>query len=602
MASEQSPQPFDPLARPTEDLVQKQKQYLLRLWQPALSSMATAYQFYLRQYPIWDSKKPREANRPTFRLGSATAIVDHAVDATLAFFPKVHREPPGGKEDAASSRLEKGTSAVLADSFLQTQYYPPKANGKQLAVANYTQLYVGLDGLDPETLEKPVMKEGEEQADFDRREWEWESKRHSWNPVRIEVPAPGEVLMNPKEKAPSIAIRNRKMLAFDLADLTRRKAKRRGVEGSLYEMRDDPYEEVEVTEWWSAHWYALKRADGNVLFVEPNSWGFQPFIHTFGGAAVTPLLSGMSWGQGQEAFDPRWYVEQGLLWPVMDDIVMIDQMIVSQHQLLLAASWARRGTTLDAAEAARQFEHAILQGEANQFWVEQLPQLPGQTFTHEEILKQDLERSTYSLLEAGFSQSNTDTATHIIVLSEKVHRKFQAAVVQMNHLYTLAASNVLKLVHRMKEVYGIDVIDMGKESLRAADIGGRFHIAVDFGQVDTVTHLQQKQDARQELAANIIDLKTYYSIARYEDPSGIQQGAVMDRAMRRPEVEEALEAAALRQAGFGGVADRLEEEARLRRQGVTGPDGKTPLFTPQAAMASSPFAPRGNGAAPKGGA
>lgn len=578
--------PFDPLVRPTQEDIDRELSTLQHVWDGALSAMDTAYNFYTRQYPIWDSKDPRQVKRPVFRSGKATSLIDHAVDATLSFAPKFHRPEKSEEPEArkAASRLERGIAAIFRDAMLQGDYYPPKVNGKQLAITNYTQLYVGLD----ENALKPTRRRGENRVDFDRREWEWESNRHAWNPIRIEALAPGEVLMAPGEKSPPLALRLRKLRGYELEDLLSRKAKKRGTFVSDWRVGigKDPYDELEVIERWSAHWYAMKLDSGDLLLVEPNTWGFQPFIQTFAGAAVIPTVSRL---HSIQARDPRHYVEQALLFAVMDDLVMLDQMVVGQQELLQNAAWARRGYRGDTAEAAQQLKGDILQGEEADWWSEKLPQLPQQAFTHEGILKADLEESTYSMLEAGFAQGGMDTATHVIVLSEKVHRKFQPAVTQVNHLYSIAASNVLKLVHRMHDRYGeeFEGIDIGDDSLRVADIGGRFNIYADFGQVDTVTYLQQKQDARQELQMGLIDEETYFAIARYEDVAGIRKRRMMDRARRLPQVDQILLAAAIRELGLGILADQMEEQARMGEaviepQGAPAQNGGAPPSPPTA--------------------
>ena len=580
--------PIDPTQKPTETYMKKTEERLQLVWRDAFNSMDKAYQFYLRQYPIWP-EEPRFAKRPVFRSGRATSIVDHAVDATLAFEPRWRRKPSSETPEALAkaSDIENGLSDVFNDAMLQNPYYAPKVNGKQLAITNYTQLFVGLDS---DALTRPVKKRGENEEDFDRREWEWSSNRHAWNPIRIEVPPHGEVLMEPSEKSPIMAIRRRKMFAFELEALVASKLKKKGVYGREYKNRGDPYDEIEVLEQWTAHWVALSWK--NEFLVEPNSWGFQPYLHTFGGTAVIPIIRNtLPTEIGVGPFNPKYYVEQALLFPVMDDIVLLDQMVVSQHALLAAAAWARKGYTGDTSEAAEQLENDILQGAPNEWWIEAVPQLPGQVFSHEAVLKQDIEESTFSLLESGFAQSNMDTATHVIILSEKVHRRFQTSVIMVDHLYSLAGSNVLKLIHRLKEVEGIETIDMGEHSLKASDVEKRFHIAADFGQVDTVTYLQQKQDARQELQMKIIDEETYFSIARYEDVAGIRRRRMKDRVRQLPEVDAILQEAALREMGLGQVADRLEAEAETRKGSMVDSVG-APLFPPdQAAASKTPARP-----------
>ena len=345
---------FDPLERPTKELLDKQIVYLEKVWRDAHVAMEKADSYYFQTNNIWEGLDERlQVSRPKYVSPRARALVDHAVDAHLAFEPKWHRRPVGEGEEhkERADRLEKGLAEVIAHAILSQQRFPTKVNGKQLVRHNYTQIHVSLN---PDMLERPARKDGESQEDFDEREESWSAGRTIWNPIDIEVPAPGEVLLDPTRKWPQIAIRRRKMLAFDLADLVKNKGKRRGVTIlEAYGVTGDEYDDIEVVEWESPLYIAIQRKGGGLLYVEPNPYGFVRYAHAFGGSADMPM--------GKE-FDPAWYVKQGLLFGNMDTLKLGDQARAARHEIIIRTAFAKSIYDGDTSEAAQQMLNDILQG------------------------------------------------------------------------------------------------------------------------------------------------------------------------------------------------------------------------------------------------
>lgn len=570
---------FDPRERPTRESIERHVTHLEGVWRQGHKAMERADSYYFQTNNIWDNlDKAKQLTRPQFHSGRAVALVDHAVDAYLAFEPRWHRRPAGegGEHQKAADALEKGLAEVVRDTMSRQPSFGPKVNGKQLARHNYTQLYVGLD---TEYLQVPVRKEGEGVEDFDRREWEWELANGMWNPLVLTVPAPGEVLMEPWRKVPRVAIRNITMRAYELAHEMKQQGKRRGVEiAREYTVSGDGYEQLHLWEWWTTAYKAMMFKGGELLWVERNPWGIMPFIQAFGGSSDFPV--------GKEA-DPAWYIQQAMLFRVMEDLKLRDQRIVAEHELLMERAYAHIGFSGgNPVEAAKLLEGDILPGRKEDWWVREVVQLPQGIFEHGQVLDDDIEKATYSLQAAGFRQPGTDTATQQIMLSEATNRTFKANVRQLEDLYTIAGSNLLKLWARVAEEYDEGereegrgrALRVGKHPLRVSDMKGQYHIQATFEQVDPVVALQEKQAAMQELEAGLIDEDTYYRIARYEDPSGIRKGRYRDLIRKMPEVADLGVIAALREAGFQELADQKEKELRQRKatqgQQLVNPQGQ----------------------------
>ena len=595
--------PVDPRIKPDEAVFNDYVEHMDDVWREALEDMAVLSSHYTQTADIWDDYYRRNPdvprNRPNYHSGLEVALVDNAVDSHLAFEPRFVRLPSGVGQDSKdrANRLEKGLHTVFRDAFTAAPNFSTKENGKQLVLHNYTQLGVLLDH---ESLAKPVKKRGEDREDFEYREWEWMSRRNTWNPIRLVVPAPGEVLMPPNDKTPPIAIWRRTIKAYDLHAHSETKmgqiASRNRVYGAdragtatTFELdRYDAYDDVEVEEWWSARWHSMRVKDGPIIYVEPNGWGIQPFAHCFGGSAITPA--------GEE-FNVKWWVRQAIMYRALPTLTMFNQATVGHHALLMRAAWARHGYRHDAAEGAEQLTGQILQGEEADWWIERVPQLPSQAFQHKSELERSIERATYSRMVAGHGIPEVDTATGMIILSENSNRTFRASIMEMEHLYSIAGSNILKLLYKLNKEYGEDyaTFGVGENILRVRDIEDRFYVEAKFEQIDAVVAQQEAQMAMTELDKGLIDKATYYKVRRYEDPSTIQKGLMRDMIYRDPDVIEQGVINAFREEGFGELADRRQAELDIRKMqrlgeaiNATGPEDEVPEGGPMGGPTPSP--------------
>ena len=561
--------PIDPTQKPDEEIFNDYSEHMEDVWKEALEDMKVLSSHYTQTSEIWSDYYIRNPdvprNRPNYHSGIEVALIVQAVDSHLAFEPRFVRNPVGASQDAKdrANRLEKGINVVFQDAFTAAPNFATKENGKQLVLHNYTQLGVLLDH---DMLQKPVRKKGEDKEDFEWREWEFMSRRNTWNPFRLVVPAPGEVLMNPTEKTPRIAIWRRKIKAFELGSHSTmknmqiqarnkayKKDNNRGFATTFDMATYDPYDDVEIEEWWSARWHAMKVKDGALLYVEPNSWGIQPFAHAFGGTAITPA---------GEDFNVKWWIRQALLYRALPTLTMHNQATAGHHAMLMRAAWARMGYRHDATEGAEQLTGQLLQGEETDWWIEKVPQLPGQSFAHKSELEQSIERTTYSRMVAGFQAPNVDTATSMVILSENSHRTFRSNVQELEQLYSIAGSNILKLLYRMNGEYGEEYaeIGIGENKLSVRDIENSFYVEAKFEQIDAVVAQQEAQMAMSELDKGLIDKQTYYKVRRYEDPTTIQKGILKDAIYQDPAIIEQGVINALREEGFGEMADRRQAE------------------------------------------
>ena len=569
---------FDPEKAPDEEMIDRQEKVLEQSWADAFQDMGRAYAFYNGEYNIWEDiervNPDEKGMRPNYVSPRASALIDHAADAALSISPRFHVQPVGkGKENKSKAdNVEAALQELFEDAFRWQPAHPPRANTIQLLVANHTILFVGLRAEGIET--PPERRDGENAEDFEFREFEWEAQRGSQNPLTLEVPSHGEVLLNPLEATPRVAIRRRRIRAYDLRAQTMAEIERGNTEAVLFDRSTDPYEEIEVVEWWSARWYVLKDKAGKRLYTK-RGWGVQPFVHTFGVAATTPI--------GQDA-NVKWLVRKGLLFDQMQTIIMHDQAVIGHHALLERAAWARTGTSLNPADAAQRMTGPILQGEEKDFWLEKTPALASGSFAHVENLERIMEQSSYSLQQAGFPSVGTgaNTATGAIILSEKTGRKFKLYQVRMGHQYGVAGGVWLRLAKMLAKANPerFSEIGVGEHPLRASDIEN-YRVQATFENIDQVAFMQEKAAAKEDVKDGLSSRKRYFGVARVENASQEEKDIQQDALRLDPEIAALESIATLREAQFYELADererRLRESKMAQGKMLTGPDGRTPI-------------------------
>lgn len=571
---------FDPSEKPDEKRFDQVAGYLTRQWRDGIVSAGVAESLFFRTVNIWakleEDRPTLKGKRPNYHSGSATSLVEHAVDAHLAFDPRFSRFAPNDTDPSrlSSDKVEKTMQVIYDDAIASATNIPTKVNGKGLVLYNYTVLGTMLR---PKQPEKPKRKRGQSKEDFEMELWDWIANKGSYEPIELIVPSIGEVLMDPTTTNPDIAIWNRTMKAWELADLTTRKVALFG--GDAFDMgRMDAEEDIKIQEWWSPRHISIRRPQagsrrGKQFFVEPNKWGVQPFNHIFGGTQISPA-------NGEHNL--RDWIEQSILFRVKETIIMEWQAIAAHHNSLMRTAFARYGSEMDSSEAAEQLEADILQGEADQWWIENTPQLGAQTFQHLETLKRSEEEDTYSKLAAGFRQAGVDTATGMIILSEATNRAFKANVTKMGDLYGHSAQIAMKLLYRQGKEFGkapafdYTVIGRGEHSFTIADLEENFNMKAKFEQVDAVVAQQEKQEAREELSLGLISRARYHKIARIEDATGLEDEIIDDLVTQDKEYKAELVIVALRNKEMTLLADRKEAELKaLRAQGANptvGPD------------------------------
>lgn len=568
--------PLDPLKPPEAGDIDKFLKYQEDTWEEALTKCRKADEFYNRTYAQWTGIKDpiARAQRPRYHSSFPTSKINQATDALSTYAPQVTRPPSGKSKDAkaAADRIEPALTEFLVDSFTQEHRHPGRDLGEQFVKYSYGSLFTGLNTKWAES--RPEQIDGETQDDLEARQEEWEADHFGFSPIKLEVLPPGAVLMDWDNKHPDLAVVRRWIPAYQLADFTLRKldsAKRNNrVEGTPFTIASgqDPYEPVEITQLWGPRFHAMKgHGDEHKenLFVEPNTWGYQPHTHGFAGGGAQPV--------GEKA-NPKWLIE-GILHPVMEGIKMRDERFIATHTSLMRLAFAKRGTTLEPTQAARALAGDVLFGREDDWWAEKFPDFPNQMFAAGPELEDEMRQGTFDPQVAGFPNTNIDTATAALITAEASSRRWLVAMAQMGALFTLSASFILRLAARLNEEYGIESLNEHSATpLLVKDIGKNFRVFVRFENLDPVVLQSQKAEAREEMNAEppLQSWEGYQRIARVANATKLKGEILDDKLERLPAMEQEILAAHAKQRGLRKLGTRLEEE--LDQIALVGPDGQ----------------------------
>ena len=539
--------------RPDEEIINRFYSKMGELWSNAHQEFRDNDAYYQRKFKVWSNTYQ---GRPVFYDSTPTHLVDHAVATLMSFSPRIHREPVGEteqhKQDATN--LEHGLKSIMDDAALHEPTIPWKVCAQYLVAHGYAVVEAPvLVGLGQRPTE-PVESEFDDEEAFETAKTIYRANRKSFNPVRIRVPHPSTVLMNPREKVPTVAIKASKMTAQELHEQSiTKKRKQRRKYAEIFDMGNkDPWDEVEVWDYWTPYWHVKLVANSSPsynasptsraatpIWMERNTWGFVPFVHSFAG-----------WGMdmADTGGDPKNFA-QGILTPNKETIRKRTQEISAFHQILLRFAYAPMGTSRDPITLAQAISNeGILEGDPQDFWVMNTPDVPGWALQLRSQTDSTLELGTYSSALAGVRQAGVTTVGQQAILNTAGMRIFSGVALQREHMASIVGSRILQLVDSVSELAG--GIGANGKTLNRSTIHNVYGIQVRFPHAEPVMELQQRQMAMSEYGAGLIDPMTYYETAGYENGTEIKQRLIEESVRNLPSVREKVETLVAQQMGL----------------------------------------------------
>ena len=589
--------------RPDEEIINRFYSKMGELWSNAHQEFRDNDAYYQRKFKVWSNTYQ---GRPVFYDSTPTHLVDHAVATLMSFSPRIHREPVGEteqhKQDATN--LEHGLKSIMDDAALHEPTIPWKVCAQYLVAHGYAVVEAPvLVGLGQRPTE-PVESEFDDEEAFETAKTIYRANRKSFNPVRIRVPHPSTVLMNPREKVPTVAIKASKMTAQELHEQSiTKKRKQRRKYAEIFDMGNkDPWDEVEVWDYWTPYWHVKLVANSSPsynasptsraatpIWMERNTWGFVPFVHSFAG-----------WGMdmADTGGDPKNFA-QGILGPNKETIRKRTQEISAFHQILLRFAYAPMGTSRDPITLAQAISNeGILEGDPQDFWVMNTPDVPGWALQLRSQTDSTLEMGTYSSALAGVRQAGVTTVGQQAILNTAGMRIFSGVALQREHMASIVGSRILQLVDSVSELAG--GIGANGKTLNRSTIHNVYGIKVAFPHGEPVMELQQRQMAMSEYGAGLIDPMTYYETAGYENGTEIKQRLIEESVRNLPSVREKVETLVAQQMGLIDEENQAaaSQEIAARQQAMAP---QIPGVSPEMGGGMGPDMGGGMGGPPQGG-
>jgi len=567
---------------PDANIIDQYRSHLKEVWTNAHRKWEQYDAYYFRTYSVWEGAEAH--SRPGWlKPARPTSVVDNAVDHQLASEPTPHRNPARQSEESRNNadRVEEGLKAILDEAALLEPALTWKQQGKNLVHLGYSIHELGLDSnvLQRRSEEPPRGDDSEE--DYRANMRLFEHYRRTAMPFRTRSPHPARILLDPWEKKPRIAIRHARRFSQDLHELTVAR-KNRGRQADVWEVRNNrPFELILTDEYWTECWHAMMvsgyvagtgREYNNMkrlLFVEKNTWGFVPYSHAYAGFGQEPTNS--------DRIDPA-NLAVGILDPVISDIRAQAQAVSGRHNALMDASFNPIGTRMGADELRDQLDQGdiIEMSDRSDVWRMDIPQLPRWMFQTEEWLSRDIEEGTFSRALAGVREQGVSTVGQQAILSTAAGRKFVAVSRQLEHLASVASSQILQLI----DLLDLNLTIKGK-IIRPSYIESDYSVNISFDLVDPVLQLQQRQLGLQEVQAGLKSMETYWAAdARLEDASGERKRLLMDWVRKNPMIHQALAMEVAKEEGIESLVERALSMAQGGDEGggagaapILGPDG-----------------------------
>ena len=567
---------------PDANIIDQYRSHLKEVWTNAHRKWEQYDAYYFRTYSVWEGAEAH--SRPGWlKPARPTSLVDNAVDHQLASEPTPHRNPARQSEESRNNadRVEEGLKAILDEAALLEPALTWKQQGKNLVHLGYSIHELGLDSnvLQRRSEEPPRGDDSEE--DYRANMRLFEHYRRTAMPFRTRSPHPARILLDPWEKKPRIAIRHARRFSQDLHELTVAR-KNRGRQADVWEVRNNrPFELILTDEYWTECWHAMMVSGyvagtgreyhnmKRLLFVEKNTWGFVPYSHAYAGFGQEPTNS--------DRIDPA-NLAVGILDPVISDIRAQAQAVSGRHNALMDASFNPIGTRMGADELRDQLDQGdiIEMSDRSDVWRMDIPQLPRWMFQTEEWLSRDIEEGTFSRALAGVREQGVSTVGQQAILSTAAGRKFVAVSRQLEHLASVASSQILQLI----DLLDLNLTIKGK-IIRPSYIESDYSVNISFDLVDPVLQLQQRQLGLQEVQAGLKSMETYWSSdARLEDASGERKRLLMDWVRKNPMIHQALAMEVAKEEGIESLVERALAMAQGGDEGggagaapILGPDG-----------------------------
>jgi hypothetical protein len=531
------------------------------IWSKAHANWHTYDDVINRDNQLW----PDDFDRPAYHPGRAAATIRHAADNQLAFEPKIHRFPTSNEERAKRDAdiIEPFVHAVFQETSLLEPSLTWKAVGRHLLQYGYAVVKGPIWDM-TELADMPTKKRNEDPEAFEERMILWQGEKGNYQPFRIRAPHPATVFLDPMNKRPNEGIEVSQRYAIDVwrivegRKVKKGKRKRSDMMVGDFDYGNEPYRSVNTTEYWSLCWHAFT-ADGKLLFVEANTWGFMPYKHAFGGFGQLRTTD--------KGIEVR-YLAVGILEPIMETLKIDAQAQSGLHNNLVEAAFPDENVIGDADSIRNQKAQGqkiieMRNGESRAFM--QPPEINRWMFESEKLLDADIEFGTFARNLAGLRQTGTFTVGQAAMQMQAAERGFLATNKQMEHMATLVGQDILKLV----DLHGEELTIRG-HTIKPSDLEHNYSLEATFEIADAAIEMQRRQIAMEEVNRGLKSKERYWIEGRVEDITKERMNLLEDSLREHPAVKDAMVEEMAKVFGLIPLLEKIKEQREKGQAKVTG--------------------------------
>jgi len=551
--------------RPDAQYIETCVAHLEDIWQETHRNWERVDLYYHREVALWsDDERDARGDMPEYHPARATATIDHAVDSQLAYEPRVERFPTSSteKDKRDADHVEPFVQAVFQEAALLEPVLTWKQVGKHLLMYGYSVVEgpVLATGGRPD---KPKRKRSESDEAFEHRMTLWQNAYKTWMPFRIRAPHPAHVLLEPTNKRPREGVKVVDRYAIDVERLSKERMKRKQKDAFVkeFEADDDPYRLVHCYEYWSYEWHALM-ADNDLIFVEPNTWGYLPFKHAFAGFGQLRTNS--------RSVEVK-YLAVGLIDPIMDSLKLQAQALSGIHNTLIDASFPDRyvrGNAEDIRNQKARGARYIQLGPNDAVDFEAPPAITRWMFEAEKLVDFDIEYGTFSRNLAGLRQIGTYTVGQTAIQMNAAEKKFIATGQQMEHLATAVGQDILRCVELLDEP-----LTVRGHTIRPSDISHDYSLEVKFEIIDPVLELQRRQVLAGEVQSGLASRTKFWRETKEPNASEEKLNILYDELFRDPTIRQAFVQEMARKFGLIPLLEQAQKQ-RQEPSGLVSPNGE----------------------------
>lgn len=554
--------------RPTVESLMGLRAHLEGVWAAARANWVRWEDFYWQDNTIWPKALQ---HRPTSRKSTASYTVDRATDTQLGYDPIVRRRKNSSSlaDERNADRIEPWLREALVRTMRKETQHPGRLAGHFLMLLGYAPIYGPVPDMENYVREPERDQYGSAEEHKDALAI-WENSREDWSPFILRTLHPTQVLLDPREKQPSYGLRIQAQFAGDLFHQVEKRKRRRLRQVGEFSRRSNPFEEIEVIEFFSRRWHTVMTEEEGILFTEMNRMGFVPFAHGYSGYGAPRSSTGIS---------PE-NLAIGVLGRIENALIREGQEVSAVHNVLMNKAFAPMGTRLSAEDVATQLKGGgIIEGVTpDDLWWWQFPNVGGDLFQQREDTSRDIEKGTFNLMAAGFREAGVRTLGEMEILSKATNLKFVAPGETMNDLFSIIGANMLRLVDFLGERVKAAGYEIGSR-----EIGKRYSVDVSFEVVDPQLRLAEKQQWMAEYQSGLKSKRSYWQASGTENASEEEDRMAEDRLEAHPAFVTAHMAKVAEEKGLDDLAKRLRREsdealliARQEMQGG-GNAGEVPI-------------------------